>query len=205
MVRKESLIISLGALLIGLQGCSLFRDKEPEYLQSVDGAPLQVPEDLDEIRYERPIAIRIDAMRLPAGDELNPGPPRAVSTGGRGDTNAFMAWSADGVYLMVKDTPDSVARRLRFAIQRSGMSLTQSGEAGDHEFEYVHIRIDERGFFEKMLFWRSDAGPNHSGVYRTRLEQDGDHTRVYLLSNAGRPADTSSAEHILGIFMERLG
>ncbi len=49
---------------------------------------------------------------------------------------------------MVKDTPDSVARRLRFAIQRSGMSLTQSGEAGDHEFEYVHIRIDERGFFE---------------------------------------------------------
>jgi len=39
----------------------------------------------------------------------------------------------------------------------------------------------------------------------TKLKADGGDTRVYLLFGNGEAVDTAGAEHILGIFMERLG
>jgi uncharacterized lipoprotein len=202
-MTRSVLALILAAWL--LPGCSLFRDKPPEYLASEEGTPLKVPEDLDPVDYLRPVEITVPLVRMPSGDELNPGPPRAVSTGGRGDANAYLAWSAEGVYLQVKDTPDSVARRLGYAIERSGMALIERDAAGSHKFEYTHMRIDDRGFFKKLLFWRSDEGPNYSGSYRIRLQADQEQTRVYLLYGTGGHAATDAAEHILGIFMERLG
>jgi len=189
-----------------LQACSWFRDKPPEYLESPEGRELQVPEGLDKPRPVNPVVIGVEDMRAPSGDELNPMPPRAVITAGRGDANAYLAWSAAGAYLAVKDTPDSVARRLRFAIERSGMSLLETDPEGAHRFEYRHVRVPvEKGFFGKFLFWRDNLGPDYSGTYRVRLEQEGQETRVYLETGSGGIAPTNAAEHVLGIFMERLG
>ena len=117
-----------------------------------------------------------------------------------------MAWSAAGVYLAVVDSPESVDRRLGFAIQRSGMNLLEADDDGGHHFQYRHVRIpQEKGFFGKLLFWRGDQGLDYSGSYRVRLEADGDETQVYLMFGTGGSANTNAAEHILGIFMERLG
>jgi len=202
-MKPNRVLLTIAALL-SMQACSLFRDKPPEYLNSQEGKPLEVPEDLDRLVFVKPLEITIPPMRTPSGDELNPGPPRTVATGGRPDANAFMAWSAEGVYLQVKDSSESVARRLGFAIQRGGMQLLDEGADGQ-TFNYVHEQHDDRGFFRKLLFWRNDLGPNYSGKYRIRLQADGDQTRVYLHYDDGRPAEIGAAEHLLGIFMERLG
>lgn len=197
--------ISLLLMAMVLSGCSMFGNNEPEYLASVEGEPLKIPEGLDAPKGPRPVVITVPQMRMPAGDELEPLPPRVVSTAGKQDTNTFMAWSAEGVYLMVKDTPDSVARRLRFAIVNSGMNMLERDDSGSHKFHYtqVHLTTDE-GFFSSMAFWR-DKPVDYSGVFMTHLQPDGENTRVYLLFGTGESVDTSGAEHILGIFMERLG
>ncbi len=196
-----------GTLLLaaGLGACSWFKEKPPEYMASQEDEPLRVPAGLDAPEYPAPLLISTPPMRMPSGDELNPGPPRTVSTAGRGDANAFMAWSAEGVYLSVKDTPESVSRRLGFAIERTGMRPLEPAEDGSHRFEYVHIRFDERSFWQKLAFWNDGKGPDYSGLYRTRVVPDADGARVYLELDSGRPATTSASEHVLGIFMERLG
>jgi uncharacterized lipoprotein len=191
------------AVVIG--GCSWFKEKPPEYMESREVPPLEVPDDLDAPQYRSPIVITTPPMRMPSGDELNPGPPRAVSTAGRGEANAFIAWSAEGVYLFVKDTPESVARRLGFAIERTGMRPLPSGETGTLRFEYVHVQYDDRSFWEKLAFWNRTGENDYSGIYRARIVPDGADTRVYLDFDSGGPANTNAAEHILGIFMERLG
>lgn len=201
---KTALAITVAAAL--LQACSWFKDKQPEYLESREGQALKVPEGLDEPRAVSPVVIRIENMRMPAGDELRPVPPHAAVTAGGGEANAYMAWSSSGAYLAVKDTPDSVSRRLRFAIERSGMQLIKQGENGAHLFEYVHQRIpQEKSFFQKILFWRSNEGPDYSGTYQLKLEPAGEETRVFLRFQDGNPAETSAAEYVLGAFMERLG
>lgn len=147
-------------------------------------------------------------MRKPVGDELEPAPPRVVSTAGKQDANAYIAWSAEGAYLMVKDTPDSVSRRLRYAIENSGMTMINVGESGAHKFHYtqVHTKNTDEGFFSRMAFWRDRPEYiDFSGTFMTSLRPDGDNTRVYLLFGTGEPVDTAGSEHILGIFMERLG
>ena len=206
MIKKHIFKLSVFASAFLLGSCSMFGNNSPEYLASEEGKPLVVPEGLDAPQPNNPVTIRIEEMRNPSGDELNPMPPRAASTAGGGEANAYIAWSAAGAYLAVIDTPDSVSRRLRFAIERSGMNLLQRDDNLGHVFEYVHVQQPiEKGFFGKMLFWREDFGPNYSGTYRVRLELDGKETRVYLVTSDGDTVGTNAAEQILGMFMERLG
>jgi uncharacterized lipoprotein len=206
MLNRQALRASLiSCPLLLAAGCSWFGDKPPEYVEAREVPRLAVPEDLDAPRYFTPLLISAPEMRMPSGDELNPGPPRVASTGGRADASSFIAWSAQGVYLHVDDSPDSVQRRLGFAISRSGMELMDEGAGEGHRFEYTHLVRDTRSFWQKLAFWNNDLGPNYSGFYRTRVEPDADGSRVYLLFDSGEPATTGAAEHILAIFMERLG
>ena len=119
-----------------------------------------------------------------------------------------MAWSAEGVYLSVKDSPESVSRRLGFAIDRTGMKPLEPASNGAHRFEYVHIRYDDRSFWQKLAFWSDGSAPDHSGIYRTRLVPDGENTRVYLELDSGAPATTSaeqrsSADPVFAVWAER--
>lgn len=187
-----------------ISGCKLFGSGEPEYLASVEAEPLVIPEGLDKPVATEPVVISVEQMRLPEGDELEPMPPRVVSTAGKQDTKAYMAWSAQGAYLLVKDAPESVAGRLRNAIEATGMELLETDEAGAHKFHYTQPQKADEGFFSRMAFWRDNGDEyNYSGTFMTSLRPDGKNTRVYLLFGNGEPVDTSGTEHILGIFMER--
>lgn len=195
-------------LIAVFSGCSTFNNNEPEYLASVEVAPLKVPPGLDNPTGPSPTLISVPEMRLPAGDELEPSPPRVVSTAGKQDANAFIAWSAQGAYLMVKDTPDSVVRRLRYAIENSGMTMLKLDDAGAYKFHYTQPPpvSEDKGFFSSLAFWRDRPEYiDFSGTFMTSLRSDGQDTRVYLLFGTGEPVDTLGSEHILGIFMDRLG
>jgi len=195
-------------LIAVFSGCSTFRDKEPEYLASSEEPPLKIPPGMDNPTGPSPVLIAVPEMRIPEGDELDPMPPRVASTTGKLDTNAYLAWSSQGAYLMVKDTPDSVARRLRFAIVNSGMEMLEKGDSGAYKFHYTQAPPASRdqGFFSRMAFWRSRPEViNFSGTFMTSLKPDGENTRVYLLFGNGEACDTAGSEHVLGIFMDRLG
>ena len=205
MISFYRTVIAL-SLVAFITGCSLFGSNEPEYLASVEVEPLKIPEGLDKPMGAEMVTISVPQMRIPAGDELEPMPPRVVSTAGKQDTNAYMAWSAEGAYLFVKDTPESVATRLRYAIENTGMTLLKLDESGSHKFHYKQTIQSDEGFFSRMAFWRGDSdGFNYSGTFMTSLRADGMNTRVYLLFGNGEPVDTAGTEHILGIFMERFG
>jgi hypothetical protein len=195
-------------LIAVISGCSMFGNNEPEYLASTEEEPLKIPPGLDSPTSPSPVLISVPEMRMPSGDELEPAPPRVVSTAGQKDRNAYIAWSAEGAYLLVKDTPQSAARRLRAAIENSGMSMLETSESGAQKFHYTQplpASADE-GFFSSMAFWRDRPEYiNYSGTFMTSLRGDGQNTRVYLLFGSGEPVDVGGAEHILGIFMERLG
>ena len=200
--------IALALIFIAvLSGCSSFKNKEPEYLASIEVAPLKVPSGLNNPTGPSPVLISVPQMRMPAGDELEPAPPRVVSTAGKQDSNAYMAWSPEGAYLMVKDTPESVARRLQHAIENSGMTMLKMDASGAHKFHYTQVHVEsEEGFFSRMAFWRDRPEYlDFSGTFMTSLRADGQNTRVYLLFGTGERVDTAGSEPILGVFMERLG
>lgn len=205
MITSTRMAACLIVMAVMLSGCSLFGNNEPEYLESKEAPLLKIPDGMDNPIGDRPVVISVPLMRMPAGDELEPMPPRVVSTAGKQDANAYMAWSAEGAYLKVKDTPDSVARRLRFAITNSGMTMLERNDTGAHKFHYTQTPTTrDEGFFSRMAFWR-DGPPDYSGIFMTKLVPDGADTRVYLLFGNGKPVDVAGAEQILGIFMERLG
>lgn len=205
-LHRVAIVLTLIAIL---SGCSSFRNQEPEYLEAAEVERLRIPPGMDDPTGPSPVLISVPQMRKPTGDELEPAPPLVVSTAGGQDANAYMAWSAEGAYLMVKDTPDSVAGRLQHAIENSGMKMLQADTSGGgaHKFHYtqVHQETDE-GFFSRMAFWRDRPDfIDFSGTFMFKLRPDGQNTRVYLLFGTGGPVDTQGSEHILGIFMERLG
>lgn len=205
MISFYRIVLAL-ILMAVISGCSLFGSNDPEYLASVEVEPLKIPQDMDVPRGSEQVIISVPQMRMPEGDELEPMPPRVVSTAGKQDASAYMAWSAEGAYLLVKDTPDSVAGRLRYAIENTGMTLLQRDDSGAHKFHYTQPAEPDEGFFSRMAFWRREPKAiDYSGTFMTSLRADGKNTRVYLFFGNGEPVDTAGTEHILGIFMERFG
>jgi hypothetical protein len=194
--------ILLPVVLSLLTSCGMFGDKQPEYYGVDEGASLEIPPHLDEPSSPTAFIIRRESVPMMAG-EMDTSPPRIWSTSTDGQGNSQFSWSADGVFLLVEDSPESVQRRLKHVLERSGMILLDSGQASEYRFEYWQVSAEE-SFFGKMAFWR-DQAYDYSGAYKTITRPDGENTRVYVKYADDTDCGPDAAEHVLEILRERLG
>lgn len=196
--------ISCAVLATTLSACGLFGDRAPEYYGVQEPKALQVPEHLDTPSSSTALTIDREPVALPE-QPLETVPPRIITNASDKDSNTRMRWSADGIYILVEDSAESVQRRLAYVIERSGMRLRDPSPDGNYRFEYRHQPGgQDEGFFSKLAFWRDD-GPDYSGAYQALPESDGDKTRVYLKYADGGEVPMDVAEHVLGILKDRLG
>lgn len=198
--------IALAICVLLLASCGLFRHKEkqPLYYSAVEAEPLQIPPGLDRPTSGGALVIVTPMAPLPK-KEMKIVPPRISSQSSGDKDSSRISWSAEGAYLLVEDTKESVFRRLGLVIDRAGMSVSATSMEDGYRFEYKHDPKDpDRGFFSKLAFWRDD-GPNYSGTYRAVIQADGANSRVFIKNADGSEADQAAAEHLLSIFGERLG
>lgn len=202
---RNTLIVALAALL--LSGCSLFGKKDqPEYYGVPEAKPLVIPEGLDSPTSQTALTIEYPPVPLPER-ELNPVPPRVLAnqTDNGAEANSRIRWAAEGVFIYVDDSTDSVDRRLGYAIERSGMSVHGRAPDGGYRFDYSQPqRKSDDGWFSWMAFWKEDP-PNYSGSYLTLTQPDGAGSRVYLKYADGGEVPIDAAEHVLAILKQRLG
>jgi len=197
------LLVLCSSLLVA---CGWFRkeDKKPEYYAAVETPPLTIPETLDQPLAPGALVISAPPTRLPDA-ELVTVPPRITSANTGNSDNTRLGWSAEGVFLLINDTPESVQRRLNYAIKRAGMALRETPKEGVIEIDYRHEpEKQEKGFFKRMAFWRDD-GPNYSGSYQIITRPDLDNTRIYIKNADGTDSDLEATEHLLNILAQRLG
>lgn len=198
-----ALILMLTAL--STSSCSLFGKKDqPEYYGVPEASPLKIPEGLDTPTSQT--ALTIDYPPVPLAEtELSAVPPRVLANQSEEASNSKIRWAADGIYILVEDSADSVKRRLGYVIERSGMEMQGPVADGEYRFEYEHPENDrDTGFVNWVAFWRKNA-PDYSGTYQTLLQPDGNNTRVYLIYADGGEVPIDAAEHVLAILKERLG
>ena len=189
-----------------LVACGWFRneDKQPEYYGAVETPDLAVPAGLDQPVSTGALVINIPQAPLPKSEMVTV-PPRVASDVGNKNENTILKWSSEGAYLWVKDSPESVQRRLGFVIDRA-TTMVRKAPAGDAlAFDYRHEHEgEEKGFFGRMAFWRDD-GPDYSGSYQVVIEADAEDTRVFVKDADGSESDPQAVEHLLNVFAERLG
>lgn len=209
MCRRCNPVLRLGLVAAGgilLASCSMFGKDEPdqpEYYAAVEAPSLQIPEGLSRPASNAALVILAPPAPLPER-ELQSLPPRVSSTSTGKSSNATLRWGAEGAYLLVDDSVDSVQRRLGFVIRRSGMAMQELGER-EYRVEYFHQpQEQDEGFFKKLAFWR-DGPPNYSGAYRLTVRPDGEKARVYVKNADGSEPDPAAAEHLLVVIGERLG
>jgi len=187
-----------------LAGCSSDARKR-EYYSAVETQPLEIPEGL--ARPNSSAALEINAPPLPLSPmAMETKPPRISSTTSGLDSNSSFMWSAQGLYLLVDDTPDSVQRRLGLVIERAGMQRVRVDDNGVYRFDYYQtFGGEEEGFLSKMAFWNRDDVEDYSGAYQAFTEPDGAQTRVYIKYADGTDCEPDAAEHILDVVRSRLG
>lgn len=186
-----------------LAGCASDARKR-EYYDAVETPPLELPEGLARPTSSSALIIGIPAVPLsPMAMETRP--PRISSTTSGLDGNSRFNWSADGLYLLVDDTPESVHRRLGLVIERAGMERVRVDDAGVYRFDYYQSFEDEDGFFRKLAFWSRDKAEDYSGAYQTYTRPDGEKTRVYIKYADGTDVEPDAAEHVLDVIRSRLG
>jgi uncharacterized lipoprotein len=202
MMKSPYILLSTLAVLL-LAGCSSDARKR-EYYDAAETPALDIPEGLSRPASSSALVINAPPMSLPpAGIETRP--PRISSTTSGLDSNSSFTWSAQGLYLVVDDTLESVHRRLGLVIERAGMQRLRVDEKGVYRFDYYQSFEDEGGFFRKMAFWSRDKREDYSGAYQTFAEAEGDKTRVYIKYADGTDCEPDAAEHVLDVIRSRLG
>lgn len=189
--------------LLGLAACSS-GSKKPEYYDAVETSDLEIPDGLNRPQSSSALVIQAPYMPPPSMLLMDK-PPRISSTTSGLDANSRLSWSAQGLYLLVEDTPESTHRRLGIVLERGGMQRIRIDEKGVYRFDYYQKFEDEDGFFSKMAFWSRDKTEDYSGAYQAYTELDGESTRVYLKYADGTDCEPDAAEHLLAVLSERMG
>jgi uncharacterized lipoprotein len=201
---KRTTVILLSVLLLtAATACSRGQQK-PEYYDATETAPLEIPQRLS--APDRSKALIIDSPPLPPpAMVMETRPPRISSTTAGIDANSRLNWSAQGLYLLVEDTPESAHRRLGLVIERTGMQRIRVDDQGVYRFDYYQEFEDRDGFFSGLAFWRRNAVEDYSGAYQVFVRPDGENARVYIKYADGTDCEPDAAEHLLEVVRKRLG
>lgn len=197
------------ALILIAGGCGIIRTGDPAYTDSEEVAPIDVPEGLSEPDVRQ--TYRISGPSLPElaaqGNEALP--PQVQPSAEAEKSRSRIKFGASGLYLEVDDAADSVFRRLGFALNRGGMSITRADpDDSRYRFDFRHDPIvHERGIFARTIFfWRSPEVTDYSGEYLVEVRPDnGSRARVALLDPSGEVLRMERAEFVLARLRERLG
>jgi uncharacterized lipoprotein len=207
MIDKLNRILVLLASLVAsmlLAGCFSSGEKKPEYYDARETAPLEIPDDLTRPDYTSALVITTPAMPPPSM-VMETRPPRISSTTSGLNQNSELNWSAEGLYLLVEDTPESAHRRLGYVIERAGMERIRLDEKGVYRFDYYQTFEGEDGFFRKLAFWSRDETEDYSGAYQVYVRPDGENSRIYIKYADGTDCEPDAAEHLLVVIRQRLG
>jgi uncharacterized lipoprotein len=194
----------LTALVVLLLAACSSESKKPEYYDQVEAPSLEIPEGMSTPDSSSALIIRAPYMPPPSMI-LQDKPPRISSTTSGIDTNSRLSWSAQGIYLLVEDTPESVQRRLAIVIERSGMQRVRIDVNGVYRFDYYQTFDKVGGFISKMAFWNRDNSEDYSGAYQIYAQPEGENTRVFIKYADGTDCEPDAAEHMLQVLSERMG
>lgn len=202
-VRVCSVVSTVLALTL-VAGCA--RDsRQREYYDAVETEPLEIPEGLAEPTSDAALVINAPLMPL-SPMQMDPKPPRISSTTSGLDSNSNFRWSAQGLYLLVDDSPESVHRRLGLVIERAGMQRIRIDDQGVYRFDYYQtFGGGDAGILSRMAFWNRDDVEDYSGAYQAFIRPDGRQTRVYIKYADGTDCELDAAEHVLDVVRSRLG
>lgn len=200
---KRTSVFLLSALLLALAACG-GGQKKPEYYDARETESLEIPAGLTAPDRSRALIIEMPPMPPPSL-AMETRPPRVSSTTSGIDANSRLNWSAQGLYLLVEDTPESAQRRLALVIERAGMQRIRVDDQGVYRFDYYQQFEDEDGFFNSLAFWRRYKGEDYSGAYQVYVRPDGDNARVYIKYADGTDCEPDAAEHLLDVVRRRLG
>lgn len=165
---------------------------------------MEIPEGLDKPDESGALVITTPYMPPPTM-LIETMPPRISSTTSGLKANSRLSWSPEGLYLLVKDTPESTHRRLGYVLENGGMQRIRVDEEGVYRFDYYQKFAEKDGFFKKMAFWNVDETEDYSGAYQVFTQPDGENTRVYIKYADGTDCEPDAAEHLLDVLSARMG
>ena len=113
---RKLLILLMTLSVVLVTGCSS-GTKKPEYYDEVETPSLKIPEGLSKPNSSSALIIQTP-YRPPPALVMVDKPPRISSTTSGIKANSRLNWSAQGLYLLVDDTPESAHRRLGLIIER---------------------------------------------------------------------------------------
>jgi len=201
--KRTTVVLLSPVLLAAMTACSSGQ-KKPEYYDARETAPLEIPQGLSAPDRGKALIIATPSMPPPAM-VMETRPPRISSTTSGIDANSSLNWSAQGLYLLVEDTPESAHRRLGLVIERAGMQRIRVDDQGVYRFDYYQEFERPEGFFNRLAFWRRNDVEDYSGAYQVFVRPDGDRARVYIRYADGTDCEPDAAEHLLEVVRRRLG
>ncbi|MGE5468619.1 MAG: outer membrane protein assembly factor BamC [Ignavibacteria bacterium] len=127
------------------------------------------------------------------------------------DERAKLKPAADGAGALELQEPfDRSWRRVGLALDRIGFTVEDRDRSqGFYFVRYVDPEVDaakkdDKGFFNKLMFWKGKSDPSQNMQYRIFVKGDGDASRVQVLTREGGVDKSDTSKKILALLYEQL-
>ncbi len=208
LIVRNSAPVVLTLVLVG--GCSWF-DREPAYREARSGDTLRVPEGLT-----RPIPPAELAVPNAAGSDFpaehSGEPPEVVLQMSRQskidpDVGAYLSIDSGALLLVVRDSPDSVWRRTKSALEQSGASILGSDQ-GEMQYRVAYVSqapVPKRSIWSRLNPFSKDQEQSQEYSFDLKIQSRSGHTKVTLHDAEGYVQSGRVAEELLEKLADRLG
>jgi outer membrane protein assembly factor BamC len=112
--------------------------------------------------------------------------------------------------LTIQESFDRAWRRVGLALDRVGFTVEDRDRSqGMYYVRYIDPEAgakkkDEKGWLDKLAFWKSDKGVDSKTQYRIHVLGDGPDSNVRVLTREGGVDNSETARKILGLLHEQL-
>ncbi len=206
ILTTTTLLITLISLLTA---CGT-RDRLPVYADSEEIDPVEAPPGMTQPQVRS--TYDVPGYYLPElaarGNEARP--PNVQPSAEAERSRSQIRFGRTGLFLEVRDEPDSVWQQLGSTLNDHGMSVQEADESERrYRFLLSHEAIEaERRGLSRLAFWRSAEVTDFSGYYQVKVradERNGDSASVILLDASGEILDMEQAEYVLARLRDQLG
>ena len=121
--------------------------------------------------------------------------------------------SLQGSQLVVNDSFDRAWRRVGLALDRVGFTVEDRDRSKgiffvryiDPEKDLAPRKSDEKGFFDKLKFWKTDSNPGKQPAYRIHVADAGaSMSQVVVQDDKGAADQSSTGKKILTLLYDQL-
>ncbi len=198
LLKRPYILLCCALIINGLHGCSLFPDKEKQYLQHTELDSLVLPDDLRQQRVDNTTAALSDPTLIGQQVTDSDNNDRPSSADIKSQIPVLVDLGNDPIHIRVFKQFDDAWREIGKTLTHMGLEVLDR-DIDNKQFFIVYEKAakpKDDSLWSYIAFWKDD-GQHEEFDFRVKLVEEVNSTHVFVLNSESQPVSEGPGRTLL--------